>query len=97
MNIILQYFDGCPNWTVADGWLRILAEERPDIVLGYQLIDTVEAAERVGFHGSPTVLINGVDAFGDASTPVGLACRRYMTDDGPAGAPSLAQLRNAAG
>lgn len=97
MDITLQYFDGCPNWTVADERLRILAEEHPDIVLGYQLIDTVEAAERLGFHGSPTVLINGADAFGDASTPVGLACRRYMTDDGLAGAPSLAQLRNAIG
>ncbi|MHA7284623.1 thioredoxin family protein [Arthrobacter subterraneus] len=97
MDITLQYFDGCPNWTVADERLRILAEERPDIVLEYQLIESVEAAERVGFHGSPTVLINGVDAFGDDSTQVGLACRRYMTDDGPAGAPSLAQLRSAVG
>lgn len=95
MDITLQYFDGCPNWEIADERLRNLAEERPDIVLEYQLTETVEAAERAGFHGSPTILINGVDAFGDASTPVGLACRRYLTEDGPAGAPSMTQLRKA--
>jgi len=97
MDITLQYFDGCPNWTVADERLRLLAAERPDITLRYQLIDTVEEAERAGFHGSPTILIDGVDAFGGSAAPVGLACRRYMTDDGPAGAPSMAQLRDAIG
>ncbi len=97
MDITLQYFDGCPNWLIADERLRLLAGERPDIVLGYQLIDTVDAAEQAGFHGSPTILVNGVDAFGDASAPVALACRRYMTEAGPAGAPSLTQLSDALG
>lgn len=97
MDITLQYFDGCPNWIVANERLQLLAGERPDIVLGYQLIDTVDAAEQAGFHGSPTILINGVDAFDDAATPVGLACRRYITEAGPAGAPTLTQLRDALG
>lgn len=94
MDITLQYFDGCPNWMLADERLQLLVKERPDIVLAYQTIDTVEAAERAGFPGSPTILIDGVDAFGDASAPAALACRMYMTDHGPAGAPSLAQLRD---
>lgn len=94
MDITLQYFDGCPNWVVADERLRLLAAERPDITLRYQLIDTAEEAERTGFHGSPTILVDGVDAFDDATAPVGLACRRYITYDGPAGAPSMAQLRD---
>lgn len=97
MDITLQYFDDCPNWMIADERLQLLARERPDIVLGYQLIDTVDAAEHARFRGSPTILVNGVDAFGDASAPVGLACRRYMTEVGPAGAPSLTQLRDALG
>ncbi|GAB3529346.1 thioredoxin family protein [Arthrobacter monumenti] len=95
MNITVQYFDGCPNWMIAAERLQLLAGERPNIVLGYQLIDTVDEAEQAGFHGSPTILIDGVDAFGDASAPVGLACRRYMTEAGPKGAPSLTQLRDA--
>lgn len=97
MDITLQYFDGCPNWITASERLQLITKDRPDLVLTHQIIDTVDAAERAGFPGSPTILIDGVDAFGDASAPAALACRRYMTDDGPAGAPSLAQLRNAVG
>lgn len=95
MVITLQYFDDCPNWKIADERLMLLAAERPEIVLKRQTVDTVEAAEQVGFHGSPSILINGVDVFADASAPVGLACRRYMTEDGPAGAPTLEQVRAA--
>jgi hypothetical protein len=97
MEITLQYFDGCPNWKIADERLNVLAGERPGISVSHQMIDTVEEAERVGFHGSPSILINGIDVFADATAPVGLACRRYMTEDGPAGSPTLEQLRAAAG
>lgn len=97
MDITLQYFDGCPNWMIADERLQLLADERPGLVVRYQIIDTMEAAERAGFPGSPTILIDGIDPFGDASAPAALACRMYTTEDGPAGAPSLAQLREAVG
>lgn len=97
MEITLQYFDDCPNWKIADERLTILAGERPDITVTRQIIYTVEEAERTKFHGSPSILINGVDVFADASAPVGLACRRYLTGDGPAGSPTLEQLRAAAG
>lgn len=95
MVITLQYFDGCPNWKIADEQLVLLAAERPEIVVKRQSVATVEEAERVGFRGSPSILINGVDVFADASAPVGLACRRYMTEEGPAGAPTLEQVRAA--
>ncbi|GAB3245418.1 thioredoxin family protein [Arthrobacter pigmenti] len=95
MVITLQYFDGCPNWKIADERLTLLAAERPGIVVKRQMVDTVEEVEEVGFHGSPSILVNGVDVFADASAPVGLACRRYMTEEGPAGAPTLEQLRAA--
>lgn len=95
MEITLQYFDGCPNWKVTDDRLMTLAVERPDVVLTRQVVDTVEEAERVGFHGSPTILINGADVFAAAGALVGLACRRYMTPEGAAGSPSIEQLRAA--
>lgn len=95
MEITLQYFDGCPNWKLADERLASLVAERPDIVVTRQIVDTDEEAERVGFHGSPSILVNGVDVFAAAEAPVGLACRRYMTPDGAAGAPTLEQLRTA--
>lgn len=97
MEITLQYFEDCPNWKIADERLTILAGERPDITVTRQIIDAVEEAERAKFHGSPSILINGVDVFANASAPVGLACRRYLTGDGPAGSPTLEQLRAAAG
>ncbi|WP_434619787.1 thioredoxin family protein [Arthrobacter sp. A5] len=96
MEITLQYFDGCPNWKVAEAGLMTLAAQRPDVVLTRQVVDTVEEAERVGFHGSPTILINGADMFAAGAT-VGLACRRYMTPEGAAGSPSIEQLRSAIG
>lgn len=95
MEIVLQYFDGCPNWKVAEERLDVIAAERPDIAVTRQLVETFDEAERVGFHGSPSILIDGVDPFADPDAGVGLACRIYRTPDGPAGAPTLEQLRAA--
>jgi hypothetical protein len=95
MDVTLLYFDGCPNWTVLDARLAALSVERPEIRLTRRRVDTVEEAEQVGFHGSPSILVNGVDPFATGATGVGLACRVYQTPDGPAGAPTLDQLRAA--
>lgn len=51
-------------------------------------------AERCGFGGSPTVLIDGRDAFAGPGRP-GLTCRMYQTPEGPAGLPTVGQLRQA--
>lgn len=56
-------------------------------------MDTLEAAQRVGFRGSPTILVDGRDPFASGDEPVGLSCRVYATPDGPAGAPTTDQLR----
>ena len=65
MEITLQYFDGCPNWEVLDRRLAELLDGRSDIRVTRQLVETAEDAERLGFHGSPTVLVDGVDPFAD--------------------------------
>ena len=95
MRIILQYFDGCPNWNTTDTHLSTLTDQGLDATIGYELIDTHEAAVARGFRGSPTMLIDGVDPFADVNAPVGLTCRIYQTEDGYAGSPSLSQLRHA--
>lgn len=59
------------------------------------LVDTLEEAERMGFHGSPSILVDGIDIFAEPDAGVGLSCRVYRTPDGPAGAPTIEQLRTA--
>ena len=52
------------------------------VVLRRELVDTVEEAERVGFLGSPTILIDGTDPFDAPGATPGLSCRLYRTDTG---------------
>ncbi len=95
MDIALLYFDECPNWRIADERLAVVAAERSDLTVSRHLVDTLEEAERVGFHGSPSILVNGIDVFAEPGDGVGLSCRVYRTPDGPAGAPTVEQLRSA--
>jgi hypothetical protein len=53
----------------------------------HSVVDTPEEAERTGFRGSPSILINGVDPFADSDDPVGLSCRVYQTPEGPGHRP----------
>ncbi|MFP5333451.1 MAG: thioredoxin family protein [Acidimicrobiia bacterium] len=90
--ITLLYFDGCPSWETTDSRLSSLATD-----LGFSIrrvkVESVEAAERWQFRGSPTVLVDGRDVFAVGDEPVGLACRVYQTPAGLAGSPTLEQLR----
>jgi hypothetical protein len=55
-----------------------------------QAVTLDEDWARARLFGSPTILVDRRDPF-----PGGIAsyaCRRYTTDDGPQGAPSVAQL-----
>jgi len=95
MDITLLYFDDCPNWKVAEERLVAIAAERTDLTVTRHLVETVVEADRVGFHGSPSILVDGVDVFAEADAGVGLSCRVYRTPDGVAGSPTVEQLRAA--
>ena len=95
MDITLQYFDGCPNWEALDQRLAEVLDGRSDVRITRQRVEAAEDAERLGFHGSPTVLVDGVDPFADEYTTVGLACRVFRTPAGLAGSPTVKQLREA--
>jgi hypothetical protein len=94
MEVVVQYFDGCPNWSTAEQRLQDLADE-----LGLRItrvrVDTPEEAVAVGFHGSPTILVDGHDPFATGTESAGLACRVYQTPDGLQGSPTTDQLRAA--
>lgn len=95
MKVTIQYFDGCPHWKLADERVQTVLRRltRKYVSLEHQLIDSPEIAERVGFHGSPTILIDGRDPFATGTDPVGMTCRVYRTDEGPRGAPTVAELQ----
>ena len=95
MEITLQYFDGCPNWEVLDHRIAEALHGRTDASIIRQRVGTTEEAVRLGFHGSPTILIDGIDPFADERTHVGLACRMFRTPAGIAGSPTVEQLREA--
>ncbi|MFQ5967049.1 MAG: thioredoxin family protein [Acidimicrobiia bacterium] len=95
MDVTLQYFNGCANWKIAQSRLRQILGD--DWEIHYQLVESFEDAERLGFRGSPTVLVDGRDPFADESAPIGFACRVYRTESGSEGTPSIDQLREALG
>jgi len=92
----LLYFDGCPNWEVAQARLRdaLVAVGIAELV---ELVEvtTEEQAEQLAFHGSPTVMVDGRDLFAQPDAGVGLACRVYSTPEGLGGAPTMEQLVDA--
>ncbi len=92
--VTLLYFEGCPSWQLADDRLRELAVEL-DLTFTREQVETPAAAERWGFRGSPTILVYGEDVLAAGDEPVGLLCRIYQTPEGPAGSPTVDQLRAA--
>jgi hypothetical protein len=92
----LLYFDDCPSWRLAEARLSealaAFGDERPEVT--YELVSTPEQAERAGFRGSPTILVNGRDPFAGPDDPVGLSCRIYRGPTGVEHAPSVEQLRS---
>ncbi|MEL6893685.1 MAG: thioredoxin family protein [Actinomycetota bacterium] len=92
MRVQLRYFDDCPSWRLAAQRLEALRDEF-DLDIQLEIVDTPEAAKRVGFHGSPSLLADGHDLFSAGDAEVGLTCRLYATADGPAGCPTVDQIR----
>jgi len=93
MKIQLLYFDECPNWQVADERLRdALAAMGSTTQVERVLVSTAEEAEAWGFHGSPSILVDGEDPFAEPDAPVGLSCRLYRGPAGVSGSPTTEQL-----
>jgi soluble P-type ATPase len=94
MKLELFYFDGCPNWAVAEERLReaLHLSGHSDVLIQRHGVQTLEQAAKVGFLGSPTVRIDGRDPFAQAGEQVALSCRVFSTPAGLAGSPTVEQL-----
>lgn len=78
VNVELRYFAGCPNWETTCRLIESITG-RPPVL---RRVDTAAEAEAMGFSGSPTVIVEGVDPWADQTSAVGLACRIYRAPDG---------------
>ena len=60
IKITLQYFDGCPNWKQTEKELRQVVDNlHVDADISFEKIESHTDAEKIGFRGSPTILIGG--------------------------------------
>jgi len=83
VKVELLWFSGCPNWPEPGARVRkavSLAGATTDVVSVE--VTTLEDAERLRLRGSPTVSIDGRDAFAQESGSVGLSCRAFRTPEG---------------
>ncbi len=86
----------CPNSSVLLERLgQVLADYPAARVVRHVVRDEAEAV-RLGMHGSPTLLVNGVDPFAAPGSVASMSCRIYRDESGRGeGAPSVAALRQA--
>jgi hypothetical protein len=98
MEIVVLVVPDCTNEKTAADRLR---EALDDVGLrdsGFttRVVADQTEAERIGFTGSPTILIDGRDPFAEpGGVAPALTCRVYRAKGGLAGAPDLDQLRRA--
>jgi hypothetical protein len=94
MDVRLLHFDGCPHRTVVEERLReaLASVGRDDQSIQRVLVETPEDVVRLGFIGSPTILLDGRDPFATGAEQPALACRVFATPEGRAGSPTLGQL-----
>lgn len=95
MKIEILHIEECPNWRDAgERVARVLEElDATHVPITFTLISTPEEAAAVPFAGSPTIVIDGVDAFPSKGATAELACRVYQADGRLAGTPSHSDLR----
>jgi hypothetical protein len=83
--IELLYWKGCPSYPQALAELRdVLAElGRADAAVALRRVESEEQAADLGFCGSPTIRVDGVDPLPPPpGEPTGLTCRVYRLADG---------------
>lgn len=99
MKVEVLYFKGCPNHQpVVDRVRQALHSEQ--IIVPVDEVEVTDAAmaQRVGFLGSPSIRINGLDIEPEARElrMFGFGCRTYADAEGRrSGLPSSSTIRRA--
>jgi hypothetical protein len=97
VNLELLVTPDCPHLEPAAVLVRSALDDvgLTTAQLSTTLITTAEEANRLGFIGSPTILVNGQDLFAVPGAQPALACRIYSGPAGPTGIPARRDLRQA--
>src|SRR5260370_4083818 len=96
MKIEVLSFDGCPNHNPAvERVQQLLREEGVSAEVLEVNVSDASIAQRVGFLGSPSVRINGLDVEQEAraAREYGMMCRTYSVDGQREGCPCRATVR----
>jgi len=87
------YFEGCPSYKPALDYLKeVIDEENIDAKLELILVESPEDAQKVGFQGSPSIKVNGID-LEDKNDGFFFNCRLYSVDGELSGTPSKEFIR----
>jgi hypothetical protein len=94
MRVEILHIEDCANWEQAGKQARAVLDAlgKEDTEVEYRLLRTRDEAAAVWFAGSPTILIDGTDAFPSGGRTSELACRLYYTDAGIGRLPTVEQL-----
>jgi hypothetical protein len=92
--ITLLHVSDCPNLALArDRVIEAADRAGVGVRVEERLVGGLSDAAELGFTGSPTILVDGVDPFADTDPAVpSMACRLYRTDEGVQGAPGVDAL-----
>jgi hypothetical protein len=90
MRVELLYMDADPHYmTARQRLVEVLTEDAFETPIQMIVVNSMEDAELLGFIGSPTIRIDGLDIqAADGGMMVGLHLRRYPPDDDFDGTPT---------
>jgi hypothetical protein len=96
MELTLLTVPDCPHAATFEERLAAALAGHPGAVVRRREVADERQAATEGMHGSPTLLIDGVDPFAGRDQAPSLSCRLYRDEAGrPGGAPSVQALRQA--
>jgi hypothetical protein len=96
MELTLLTVPACPNAGAFEERLAAALADHQGVVVRRREVGSDQEAAQAGMHGSPTLLIDGVDPFAPPDQAPSLSCRLYRDDAGRTGpAPSVEALRRA--
>ena len=98
LKIQFLFFPGCPNHNSAWRELTdVLAYHELEAIVERIIVENADDARRLGFLGSPTLKIDGVDVEPSARqrTDFGMTCRVYRVGGRVLGAPPREMIEQA--